>query len=176
MKLLFTLLFCIIFLQKNYAQSAQTLLEQGDELTTQGDYGKALKKYDQAIKIDARFAIAYHQRSQIYYKLNENKKAVADCLRALELNPNLTEVYFNLAIARFYDKDFEKSIADFTNALSVNPKDKEALFWRGMAFLKMNDKKNACKDWKKARQMGYFSATDMINEHCEGEAGAQGKY
>ncbi len=178
MKTLFNTLLVLFlcFAPKIFAQQKhEILLEQGNQFNAEGDYGKALKKYDEAIKINPQFAFAYHQRSQIYYKFNDNKKAIADCVKALQLDPKIFEAYFNLAIARFYDKDYDRAIIDFSTALALNPKDKEAFFWRGMAYLKMNDKKSACKDWKKARVLGYLSATDLIDQHCENEAGAQGR-
>ena len=44
------------------SSSSTTYLERGNDYFEQGDYQKSIEQYDEAIRIDPRYAIAYHKR------------------------------------------------------------------------------------------------------------------
>jgi tetratricopeptide (TPR) repeat protein len=77
-------------------------------------------------------------------------KALEDYNKAIDLDPNFAQAYYNRGL-QFQDKeDFDKAIQDYTKAISVDQKYKEAYYNRGNAFMKEGDSNKAIQDYSKA--------------------------
>ncbi len=60
-----------------------------------GDHARAIKDYDQALRLDPGFAIAYNNRGLAYNNVGEYRRAIEDFDRALRLNPGFAWSYVN---------------------------------------------------------------------------------
>ena len=47
--------------------------------------------------------------------------AAGDCIKALQINPQLPEAYCNLGNIRFQQDDFEEAVINYQKALSLRP-------------------------------------------------------
>jgi tetratricopeptide (TPR) repeat protein len=56
---------------------------------------------------------------------------------------------------------------DYSNALMLHPDNVELLYRRGVIRYAMNNKSDACVDWKKAMKMGHFMASECIQRYCK---------
>ena len=56
-------------------------------LVRQEEYDKAIADYDQAIRLDPKYAMAYNNRGHAWYAKEEYDKAIADYDKAIELDP-----------------------------------------------------------------------------------------
>jgi arylsulfatase A-like enzyme/predicted Zn-dependent protease len=59
---------------------------------------KAIDAFDRAINNDSRLASAYNGRASVFKSSNRPNEAMRDWKRALELQPDFVDVYFNLGI------------------------------------------------------------------------------
>ena len=57
-----------------------------------GQYERAIADFDQAIKLNPKFASAYSNRGFSYEHKGEKKRAMADYRKAIELHPGLQMV------------------------------------------------------------------------------------
>jgi Flp pilus assembly protein TadD len=65
-------------------------------------------------------------------------------------------------------KKYDLAVTDFDKALEIDPTNQEAYNNRGWAKLGMDDKKGACKDWKKSKKLGNGEAKIILeNNHCK---------
>jgi len=55
----------------------------------------------------------------------------------------------------------------FTMALDLSPNDGKIYYERGLAHYERGDRVNACKDWSKASELGYFQADDLKLINCQ---------
>lgn len=55
----------------------------------------------------------------------------------------------------------------FTQALDLSPNDGKIYYERGRAHFERGDRVNACKDWTKAGELGYFQADDLKLLNCQ---------
>lgn len=77
---------------------------------------KALKLIDKSLENDVRNKTAWDSKCEILLTLNENKKAIAACNRAINLDKNLANSYLNRGKARLKEDIKEKACKDFSTA------------------------------------------------------------
>jgi len=114
---------------------------------TEEGWRKAINFYEEAVRIDPEFALAYAALSHAYSvwatwhtispKIAYHKaKAAAD--EAFRLNPNLADAHSALAfIAMFFEWNWKKAEEQFRIALELNPSDGETYHFYGHYLLFM---------------------------------------
>ena len=85
---------------------------------------------------------------------------------AIEINPQLSDAYFNSGIAKNVLKDYQGAIADFTKVIEINPKYTNAYVNRGASKYFIGDSKGACDDWRKAADLGYERSAELLKKQC----------
>jgi hypothetical protein len=62
---------------------------------------------------------------------------------------------------------YKDAIVDFSNLIKLNHKDGKAYFFRGMSYLKLKNKKQACADLTKSSELGYVDANAELTKNCK---------
>ena len=106
-------------------------------------------------------------RGKVKARLEDFLGSVEDFTKAIELDNNYSDAYFNRALSYLHLKEFKSAIGDFTKVIALNPKDYQAFSQRGTAKFQSGDKKGACSDWSKAGELGYFKIYDTIKKNCK---------
>ena len=169
MKLLFT---ALILLIPNIvlAQTEQENISIAEKLFTDGEYSEAVVYYDKVIIVNPELTEAYIKRGYSKYKLDNFKGAVDDYNAALELEPNIANVYYWRAQAKSklpnsildanshkqpYDihRRTKEAIKDYDTAIKLDPN--IAIFYRdrGAAKSKMYEYQSAIEDYTKAIEL-----------------------
>ncbi len=78
------------------------------------------------------------------------QRPVSDFTKVLDVNPKLTDVYYNRGLANFKKGHQEKAIEDYTKALSLNSTLAEAYLNRGIAYAYNSQYDEAIDDYNKA--------------------------
>ena len=196
------LLITILFVASlSYCQTAEDYFKRGISKDSLKDRRGAIEDYTKGIELNPNFSEAYFNRGlskasltrlrfrveggNIYYdsalekaKLEDCRGAIEDFTKAIELNPNFSEAYFNRGLSKAslakrkrlnsngtedasYDSALEKAkledcrgaIEDFTKAIELNPNYSEAYYNRGFSKNELKDKKGARLDWAKAKEL-----------------------
>ena len=85
------------------------------------DYERALADYDRALKINPRYARAFHGRGDTYMAKGDVDRAIADYDEAIRLDPNSVESWNNLGIAKTQLNALPEAIEAFSRALKLKP-------------------------------------------------------
>jgi tetratricopeptide (TPR) repeat protein len=102
---------------------------------------------------------AYIKQGVANVKLKKYNQAIEDFSQAIKLDPNNAEYYYKRGVTYGNLNQHQKAIEDFNEAIRLNPKYAEAYSNRGFVYMvKLDDKKKACSDWKRACELG-----DCIN-------------
>ena len=128
---------------------------------------EAFNEFNDIIEEDSLNGRAYYERARLSMQYSSNREmAYEDINRAVYLDPSLPGVFSLRGVMKLSNNDFLGAIDDFTKAIESDPDDVHAYFNRGIAFFNVGMKRNACKDWHKAGDLGNFSAYNYISRYC----------
>lgn len=128
-KLAFTVCWILIGAFASYGQIASVagrarafeLFERGEKALENKEYFKAQAHYTEAIRLDPKYADAYHSRAIAREHLGEAAKALTDFSIYVDLRPEDSEGLFNRALLRFEAKQWLPARQDFLKLLKMPP-------------------------------------------------------
>jgi len=82
---------------------------------------QARRQYEQAAKLDPKYAEAINNLGTVYYAQKNYRKAVTQYKRALVLNPNSASIHSNLGTAHFARKKYKDALDSYQKALELDP-------------------------------------------------------
>jgi lipoprotein NlpI len=129
---------------------ADSLVKQGIASGIKGDLNGALAFFNQAIKIDPKFAPAYQNRGYALSLQNNPDAAITDYDQAIQLDPKYVDAYYNRGTAKGQKGDFDGAIADFNHVLELQPQSPPAYYNRGHAKYFKGDMEGATSDLNQA--------------------------
>ena len=117
----------------------------------------ALQYYNRAIQLNPKSSVLYNYRGYFYhhylymvYDANTLDKAIADYTKAIELNQNFAESYYNRGLVYDDLKNYDAAIADYNQAIKLNPNDAKAYNNRGNAYKALKNYDAAIADYNNA--------------------------
>jgi tetratricopeptide (TPR) repeat protein len=147
------------------ADTAFSFYNQGSVLLNQKDYDRAIASFDEAIKLDPKYAAAFLNRGTAYRSKGRDDQAIVDFGRAIELSSNSAAAYFGRALA-YQDKtvsDFdayanegryeELALRDYDETIRLVPKSGGAFNNRGGILVSLRQYDRAIKDFDEALRL-----------------------
>ncbi len=144
---------------------------------TEEDWRKAINFYEDAVRIDSEFALAYAALSHAYSiwstwntihpKIAYNKSKIA-ADKAFQLNPNLADAHSALAIiAMFFEWNWQKAEEQFRLALELNPNDGDTYHYYGHYLSFIDRDEESIEAYNNALR---FDPLSPYLRHCMGNA------
>jgi tetratricopeptide (TPR) repeat protein/TolB-like protein len=123
----------------------------------------ALDYFDQALKADAKFGLAYAGIADASLRMNRVKKdsfwpqkALAAGLQAEQLNDNLPEIHVALGSVYSATGKYSEAIAELNRAISLAPNSDEGYRRLGQAYLKSGNREQGIQAFQKAIQLNPY--------------------
>jgi tetratricopeptide (TPR) repeat protein len=95
--------------------------ESAARLTRPYDFDHAFADYDEAIRIDPKFAFPYSNRGDARRLNGDVEQALADLNQAIQLDPNFANAYYNRGLAWEAKDDLQSALADFQKYVELVP-------------------------------------------------------
>lgn len=115
--------------------------------------------FDKLLTTEVGGVCQYNNRGIVLKKTINLQAAIDDYTKAIELNPNYAEAYFNrgnvYSYRNNYLKSYSQAIADYTQAINLNPNFASAYQGRGLCYKAIGRNSEAEKDFAKATELGY---------------------
>ena len=126
---------------------------RGGVLNNQGDYFKALKEFEQAIKLEPNNGNFYYSRAQVNARLENDEVALADLAKAIDLISS--ELGRSIAFAeraKIYQKQgkLDATIRDYSEAIRLAPQFAYHFGNRGDVYLETQEYQKAIADYSEA--------------------------
>ena len=115
-----------------------------------GDDDRAIAEFNEAIRLDPKFAYAYSSRGLAYDHKGDLGHADPDYNEAIRLDPKYAQAYFNRGNAYYQKGDDDRAIADYSEAIRLDPKYAYAYNNRGTAYDRQGDDDRAIADYNDA--------------------------
>jgi len=95
----------------------------------------------------------YARRGASYWRLGEYQKAIADCDKAIQLDPNYSFAYGQRGASYWGLGEYQKAIADCDKAIQLDPNYSFAYAVRGDSYRLLGEYRKAIADCDKAIQL-----------------------
>lgn len=110
----------------------RSLVRKGNRQYNKGEYGEAIKRYEEALKAAPESFEATYNFGNALYKAERFDTAEQTILRAtadtLRTDNELAETYYNLGNAQFKQKKYKEALESYKQSLRLNPSDMEAKY------------------------------------------------
>jgi tetratricopeptide (TPR) repeat protein len=143
---------------------------RGVEWRLKGDYERAISDYDDAIRLDPKYADAWYNRCIAYNRTQKYDLALPDCNQAIALGPSAntlnatgqeklsndrskSDYYTQRGVAYHGRNEIDRAIADYSQALRLYPKNGVALNNRARAYDDKGDGARAKADRDAAKRL-----------------------
>jgi tetratricopeptide (TPR) repeat protein len=132
------------------ARDALAYAHRGRAWKERGDWDRALKDYDDAIRLFPRHPTWWRDRGVVHEERKDYDQAVRDFSEAIRLNPQDPLSYLDRGIAHKGKKDYDKAVADYTEAIRLDPAWAHAYYNRANAHGARKDYDKAIADYGEA--------------------------
>lgn len=145
--------------------SFKAFINIGNILGSLGYGEQAIEKFSEAIKLQPYNPDGYFNRGNQKLIMDDLEGGIDDIEKSLSLDSKNIDALLLLAELKLKTSDNLGSFEILNKVLETeeNPK---ALFMRGVIFLKLEDRTNACTDFHRSGELGYFEAYEFINKYC----------
>ena len=130
------------------------------------EYKTGLEDLNRATVLRPSWATPYRNRSWAYWKMGKNNEALAEANKAIDLAQNSN----HFALGHFCKGrvlvelgKFNEAIESFNKAIEYNPNFPRFYFFRGKAFLGINEKERGLEDITKAARLGHKGAQRYLD-------------
>jgi len=124
---------------KDYGTADDTLSRLAAAAVKRQEYPQALQLLSQLIERHPQRAMYYSNRGLVYLWLGQPCTALADCDRAIALDPNLDQAYNNRAMGHAALGDLVAALDDYEQAVDLNPFNSRARINLGATLRQMGD-------------------------------------
>lgn len=131
-------------------------------------YDEALDDFSKAIGTSVDDAWRYHlDRADVYDEMKEYKKALADCLAAMELNGRHPDCFYKLGYAQYRIGQYDQAVRNFDTVVEsmYDSSDPRIYMYRGQAYEKLGEPHKAMENYDRAvRCLKRDSFGDVVAE------------
>ena len=193
-KSLLVLIICL-FHFVSCKQTNEQLIREAVGQTEKKNYKKAIRIYTEVINNNNKIELAYFNRGQCYYHIDNYELAVRDFDTIISgkptteivmtINPNspgaseedrtkvsYNEAFYQRAIVKVYMDSIESSYQDFQSLIDVNYEKVFCTIWQADIWHIVGNDEKACRFVQRARRLAKSEeeikeADKMIKEYCQ---------
>jgi tetratricopeptide (TPR) repeat protein len=131
---------------------AAALHSRGVGERMQGDFGKAIKTFTEAIELNPNLAEAYFRRGICFHLIDEDKMAISDFVQSANLNVEQPDPRANLWEGFTHAKlgDYLEAVRAYGNAIAASDRYTPAFVNRGLAYMQLEEFDKAVADFNEA--------------------------
>jgi tetratricopeptide (TPR) repeat protein len=149
------------------SKNPNTYVNIGNLYAMMGNSKLAIDNYSKVLVLDTTDGIAYYNRANEKMLLGNFAEAIEDYESSLLIDSTNINTLFILAEAKIKVNDIYGIFNNYNSIIKLDSTSAKAYYLRGTTeiILETNDK--ACLDFKKAGDLGYFDAYEMIKKFCD---------
>ncbi len=127
-----------------------------------GDFDRAIRDYDEAIRLAPTLAFAFSGRANAYVRKGQPERAIPDFDRAIELEPDESFLYHERGEIHAVRGFFDLAIQDFDTSIKLDAEQADVFISRGKAYAARAVYDRAFEDYDQALALGGSSVDPRI--------------
>lgn len=138
------------------------------------DHDRAIRDFNKAIELDPKYAKAYYWRGLVWFWEDDYDRAMKEFNKVIELGKeHSSDAYYYRACIWKVRHDYDRCIKDCTKAIELYPFPEyrpgpwKIYETRGYCWVKKKEYYRACRDWKKACELGRCRALERSKSICK---------
>jgi tetratricopeptide (TPR) repeat protein len=139
---------------------ADAFANRAESNQKKGDYPSALKDFDAAIQLKPALSVLWNERCWTRALAGQLEDAMADCNQSIRLEPNAA-AFDSRGFTYLKLGQWELAITDYNSALRIDPRLATALYGRGFAKLKTEDRAGGSADTATAQAIDHNVAEEF---------------
>lgn len=149
--------------------ASETIFQEASALYAKGKNQEALLTCDKALEIDRENYKALSLKGLILALDVSPEQGIGQILKALNINPDYTQAFYDMAMAQKLAKHYDESISYFQKVLAVDPKNTWSLYGIATNYADKKDKANALSYLGKAMALDpeHVRPEAMRQDHFE---------
>ena len=125
------------------APASEKVFQEASTLYAKGQNREALLTCDKALEIDRENYKALSLKGLILALDVSPEQGIGQILKALKINPDYTQAFYDMAMAQKLAKHYDESISYFQKVLAVDPQNTWSLYGIATNYADKRDKANA---------------------------------
>ena len=102
------------------------------------------------------------EKGAICATYGNDKAAIMQFRKAIELDPNNTSAHYNLGICYGETGQYEKALMSINKAIDMYPEKASYFYGRGRVYWLSGDKERAIEDFKRSAELGHWDTQDYL--------------
>lgn len=149
--------------------SAHAYSGRGEVKFMLGDYRGTIIDCRKSTELDPAAAEAYCIQGKAEQAVGDFRSAIREYGKAIDINPHHSAInltFYYRGNAKSESGNDAAAILDYNKSIEITP-DAIVYLKRGISKMNIVDRKGACLDWNKAKEMGNQQADEMIRKYCK---------
>lgn len=149
--------------ERGPSKRVPTLLSEGDTRMADGDHAEAAARYEEALALEPRNAVAHNKLGLALQMQGRFGHAEEQFRRAIELKPSYAEAYFRLGTVLRWKGNFSASETALRRTVKLDPRNADALVGLGQTLAGLGSWNQTKSCIEKARRLKPRSATVLCS-------------
>jgi tetratricopeptide (TPR) repeat protein len=128
-----------------------------------GYWKDSIRLYDHALSITRSNFVIHNNRGDAFAKIGEDRRAIDDFSRAIEINPGYSQAYFNRGSVLARRGHYREAIDDFSRAIELHSGFAEAYYNRARLLARLGQTEQALRDLARAIEIDPRNAAAFYN-------------
>ena len=142
------------------------LYNKASTLIKMGKFEDAVQTFDKSISFKPDYVFALQGRASAKTLNGDYQGAIEDYSLVLDQNPLFLSALKGRGVAKGLLKRYDDAVGDFSSVIDLQPSDGMAYYYRGLAYISLNQPFKGCTDFDKAYQLNVKQAYFDIKEFC----------
>lgn len=135
-------------------------------LIKMGKFEDAISSFDKAITVKPDYIYALQGRASAKTLNGDYAGAIEDYSLVLDQNPLFIAALKGRGVAKGLLRRYDDAINDFSAVIELQPTDGMSYYYRGLAYISLNQPYKGCSDFDRAYQLNVRQAYYDIKEFC----------
>lgn len=143
------------------------LYNRGRAYEELGKYEKSIKDFKKVLELNPKSENAILSIGKDYYRQEDFESAAFQFEKAYKINDKNAQAALLLARANHKSGEIDKAMEFYNKAINLDKNYGEAYMYRGALKLYLSPNGSGCSDIKRAKNLGYAQAEQLLKEYCQ---------